>query len=263
MILKIKAMSKHITLIALLILFTGFLSFGQMTATDFTATDCSGDTHHLFSELDSAKVVILVWVMPCPVCSAPVKTAFDTAQSFGLAYPGRVEFYIVDDLGNTDCSTLENWVTLQGIHCIAFSDSTIRTTDYGALGMPKTVVLGGANHAVYYVENNAVNGHALHNAIDSALTTVTGIDESNANNSQMILYPNPGQNNISLSGEGLIGEVKFDIYNLVGEKITTINSQWISQKAININTSYLSNGFYFLKATQKSKVQTVKFCISR
>lgn len=46
------------------LLLSGFMAFGQTTATDFTVNDCGGTSHNLFTELDAGKVIVLCWPMP-------------------------------------------------------------------------------------------------------------------------------------------------------------------------------------------------------
>ena len=45
-------------------LVTASFTFAQ-TATDFTANDCAGTSHHLFAELDAGKIIVAAFVMPC------------------------------------------------------------------------------------------------------------------------------------------------------------------------------------------------------
>ena len=53
---------KLIKIIFLLIISSKY-GFSQNNATDFTALDCDGVSHHLFSELDSGKVIVIAWVI--------------------------------------------------------------------------------------------------------------------------------------------------------------------------------------------------------
>src|SRR5687768_13644455 len=82
------------TLFTALFALLSFCSFGQTTATNFIANDCNGNSHNLFSELDSGNVIILVWVMPCGGCISAAQTASEIAESFSLTMPGRVRAYI-------------------------------------------------------------------------------------------------------------------------------------------------------------------------
>src|SRR5574337_663716 len=154
-------------------LLLGF-SLHAQTATEFISTDCAGNVHDLFADLNAGKVVVLTWVMPCSGCIAPANQAYAMVQSYSFNYPGRVEFWIADDYGNLSCSALGNWVSSNGMHCPCFSDSTIRMSDYGPYGMPQTVVLGGWDHHVFYLYDTGQDTAALHIAIDSALIA-TGV----------------------------------------------------------------------------------------
>ncbi|HRD39909.1 MAG TPA: hypothetical protein PLC65_14870, partial [Bacteroidia bacterium] len=67
-------------------------------------------------------------------------------------------FYLVDDYANTSCPTLTSWALTNGMpNAIVFSNSAIDMYDYGSTGMPKIVVIGGANHQVFDNQNNSLN----------------------------------------------------------------------------------------------------------
>src|SRR5438128_5107173 len=124
------------------------------TATDFTADDCGGTSHNLFTELDSGKVIVLVWVMPCGACTGAALTTYNVVESYQSANPNTVYMYLCDDYANTSCSSLNSWGTSAGIaessSSLRFSDAAINLTDYGSAGMPKIVVVGGTDHTVFY-----------------------------------------------------------------------------------------------------------------
>ena len=96
---------KLIKIIFLLIISSKY-GFSQNNATDFTALDCDGVSHHLFSELDSGKVIVIAWVMPCGPCGSIALDAYTASLGYAISNPGRVEFYLVDDFANTDCASL-------------------------------------------------------------------------------------------------------------------------------------------------------------
>ena len=63
-----------------------------------------------------------------------------------------------------------------------FSSSSISMSDYGSSGMPKVVVLGNANHSVFYNENDdKITFNGVQNAINNALLPVGVDDEKVAN----------------------------------------------------------------------------------
>lgn len=256
-------MKKHILAIMGAILASS-LSFSQTTATDFTVSDCNGDSHTLFTELDSGKVVVMVWVMPCGSCVSAALTAYNVAQSYESTNPGKVLFYLIDDYGNTSCSSVSSWGTSNiGENITAtFSSSEIDMTDYGSTGMPKVVVVGGPSHTVYYNKNNSVNSTDLQEAINSGLSETSKIKENTSINTIFHVYPNPTTDKLSLS-YSLKNELEMNIelYNLLGEKIDLIVSekQVVGNYQFEISTTDLDNGIYFIKVdTQILKFQVVK-----
>ena len=224
--------------------------FSQNNATDFTALDCDGVSHHLFSELDSGKVIVLAWVMPCAPCGSIALDAYTASLAYANSNPGRVEFYLVDDFANTDCASLFAWADNFGMgNCTKFSDPSIDMGDYGQIGMPKIVVLGGTGHYVYFNENSSTQN--INSAIDLALTgaAVTTI----VNNKEQIInfhcYPNPANGifkiNYSFKNKS---NWKIELYNLLGEKI--LEEQLISEilnGEYSINTQNLPNGTYLVR----------------
>ena len=254
---------KRINVLILLILF--FLSgVAQNNATDFTALDCDGVSHHLFSELDSGKVIVIAWVMPCGPCGSIALDAYTASLGYSTTNPGRLDFYLVDDFANTDCQSLFSWADNLGMgNCTKFSDPTIDMSDYGQIGMPKIAVLGGSGHYVYFNKNSSTQN--INSAIDLALigTPVTTNIKENEKLLNFNCYPNPviGELNISYDLKKA-AKLKIELFNLLGEKVFT---QVLFSKNLNgvysINLQDLPNGTYLVKLAdgdiQNSKIITV------
>jgi len=255
------------TLLTLLIGIAAQFGFSQTTATNFTCNDCSSNSHTLFTELDAGKVIVICWVMPCATCIPPASADAAAVQSFASSYPGRVKFYLVDDAGNTSCSSLTGWATTNSIVTdAAFGNSgtPIKMTDYGTSGMPKTVVLGGANHTIFYNVNGTVSSSALQTAITNALNSSTGITEV-GNTSSFYVFPNPANNSTEISYSlQSSSDVKVELFNLVGEKVKSVASatQSAGEHALNIDCSDLNNGIYFVKLIANRTEQTVTLSVS-
>ena len=259
------------------ILFTSFvllvsiLSFGQTTATDFTATDCDGNSHTLFTELDAGKVVVISFVMPCGGCISPSLSAYNAVQSYATSNPGRVVFYLSDDVGTLSCSSLSSWAStngLSGANAI-ISNSALKQSDYGSGGMPKIVVLGGANHKIYFKQNSGLNTTNFNAAIAQALTaSLTGISENTnvTTDFQMSLFPNPvtsGKTKLSYTLTKN-SSVNMDVYNTLGAIVKKINieEQTAGKHESEVNFESLSNGIYFVKLRAGESSQIVKFTIA-
>ncbi len=253
---------KKLSFFVFLFLFIQF-SKAQTTATDFNITTCAGTNHHLFSELDAGKVVVISFVEPCGSCIAPSLTAYAAVLSYATSNPGKVVFYISDDLANTSCATLQSWTTTNGLGAAEiFSNSSLVQTQYGSGGMPKIVVLA-PNRQVKLNQNSSLTTGQITTAINSALAT-TGVNETVNSNLHLSVYPNP-VNNI-LSSEYFLeesSEVTIELVNMLGAKVKSFSQKQSAGKHdFQIETEALNNGIYFLKISTVLSSQTIKVTIS-
>jgi hypothetical protein len=220
------------------------------TATNFNCMDCASATHDLFTELDAGKVVVLCWVMPCSACTGPATTASNLVQNYQATNPGRVVFYMADDYANTSCNILSSWAGTNGItNATFFSDAAVSMSDYGSPGMPKTVVLGGTSHNVFYNMNNGVNSVALQAAIDSALVA-TNVVAPAAPYTSLALFPNPANNNATISYSlEKQSDVTIEVFNLLGEKVQVVYSgnQPAGNYRTDLNCGILPKGRYVVR----------------
>lgn len=233
--------------------FAGAVAFAQSEATDFTSVDCNDQEQNLFAQLDSGKVVVLVWVMPCGSCTGPAKTAYNVAKSYKDSHPGRVIYYLADDAGNTTCTSLTSWASNNSISPnSAFSDASISMSDYGSAGMPKVVVVGGPDHTVYFNKNNSSAGSStgIKNAIDVALGGGTGIGETHDRVNNLTVYPNPAIDKMVVSYHtSSVSNVTIEVMNLLGEKVrsTVVENQPAGNHKHDIKTSDMSQGIYLVR----------------
>ena len=254
---------KTLNLLLVFILINSATFFSQTTATDFTAPDCNGITHNLFSELDSGKVIVIAWVMPCLTCITDPLAAFAEVQNYSSSHPDKVRFYMVDDYANTSCSTLSSWAVNYGMdNCVKFSDPSISMSDYGVNGMPKIVVLAGLDHKVYFNENSSHQGIDV--AISQAVNS-TGTVETSNSDFEIKIYPNPSKNNLNIDlSNKVYNEFKFEIINILGESIISLNANSaLVENKINIDISSLKNGVYILKISSGIMEQSKTFIVSK
>ena len=253
-------MKKFYLLFIIVCISTKILS--QTTATDFTVNDCDGNSHHLFSELNSGKVVVIAWVMPCPPCATHAISAYSSALNFETSHPNRVKYYLVDDFANTSCSALSSWASSNGLGSTTmFSDAAISMTDYGQIGMPKIVVLGGLNHQIYFNQNSSTQG------IDAAITQALQATNINDGLSEIDieLFPNPSSDFLNIS-YNLIShsELTLEIFNTIGQSSTDIVTIYNSNKGTyKLDVSNLPIGTYFLKCNSNNISKVTKFTIVR
>lgn len=251
-------------LILLLLFVLNYTVYSQNNATDFTTEDCNGVMHNLFDSLDAGNVIVISWVMPCGPCATYTLPAYNAVQTFSSTHPGIVDFYLVDDYANTPCSSITNWATNYNmpIHT-AFSSPAINMLDYGSLGMPKVIVLGGGGHTVFYNENDdKINYAAVEMAINNALTPSF---VSNISNSPMYVFPNPASKtlNISLTEDKFINLKTVDITNIYGKAIESYSFENLQYALDNlkIDISHLHNGTYFLSFSSEKNKTVTKFVV--
>ncbi|MEO8087608.1 MAG: T9SS type A sorting domain-containing protein [Bacteroidota bacterium] len=238
-------------------------SFAQ-TAPDFTATDCNGNSHNLYSELAQGKVIVLAWVMPCGACTGPALTAYNVAQSF--ANP-NVLYYLIDDAGNTACSSLSSWATGAGIgtNRSTFSTASIVESSYGGIGMPHIAVVGQNGFMYFNALNSAAgNSTAIQNAINDALNA-TGIAENSANTFSLSVFPSPASDktilNYSLKEAT---SVSLNVLNELGQNVGTysLDKQSAGKHEYQFDVKALANGNYFVRFNTEQKTQLAKFVVS-
>lgn len=236
----------------------------QTTATNFTCNDCQGNSHDLFTELDTGCVVVIDWVMPCNTCIPPSVTAYNIVQSYQSTYPGRVKFYVVDDYANTTCVSLTNWTITNNMPgTTTFSNASISMTDYGSAGMPKIVVLGGEYHKVYYNQNGAGSSTLLQAAIDSALGE-TGFQETGAEQNSLSAYPVPASNSVSLNfTSDVSGDAIVNIYGVDGKVVRPAEQKSVAQgnNRIEISTAELAAGIYSVVVSVGDRVMQTSVVI--
>ncbi len=242
-------------------------SFTAQTATNFNCNDCSGTNHDLFTELNSGKVVVIAFVMPCASCIGPSLSAYNEAQNYSSSNPGQVLFYCADDFANTSCASLTTWCNANGLgNATKFSNTAVVETPYGAGGMPKILVFGGLNHTVFY-NQNGMDVLAFNTAINNALAAAAvGVKEYSVDNFQLSLFPNPVTDKKPVVSYQLKRneEVSIDIYNTLGDLVKSVQKEELSagNHEQQINLTALSTGTYFIKLKAGDKTDFIKFIIS-
>lgn len=254
---------KKIFVFTLCLLVFGFTNSKAQTAPDFTANDCNSLSHTLYSTLDSGKVVIMAWVMPCSSCIGPSLTAYNISQSYATSNPGQVQFYLLDDVGNTTCSTLTGWATNNNIgpNLFSFSSTSLQESIFGSGGMPKIVVLGGPNHAVYFNQNGSAAGNStnIQNAVNMALSIIAGTNENVTPDVTVNIFPNPAADQLFVSSND-IAIRNFEIIDVMG-RIVSANNYKIAGNDVTVDVSGLSNGTYMLRLISDKNTLLKKFVV--
>lgn len=240
-------------------------AFSQ-TAPDFTALDCETGSHHLYAELSTGKVIVLCFVMPCSTCILPSLTAYNVCQSYSSSHPDTVLFYLIDDAGNTPCTTLNGWADNNNIgpNRTTFSTTNILETNYGGTGMPHVVVVG-ANAHEYFNELNAAAGNAvnLQAAINAALAA-TAIQEISGGTFQLSAVANSQTLNVNYSLASQANAV-LEIINETGQLVQSrkMGKQPAGSYHADMNLQDFAGGIYFVCLNTETISQSVKFILSK
>lgn len=260
-------MKKLLLITSILITGMSFLN-AQTTATNFNCNDCAGTNHDLFTELNSGKVIVIVWVMPCTSCIGPAQSAYTEVQNYASTNPGQVLYYLCDDAANTPCNTLTTWANTNGLSGASakFSNSAVVESAYGPGGMPKIVVLGGSSHTVFFNENGGpLNVSNFNTAINNALAAAVGIEENTIDNFKLALFPNPITDKKTVVTYNLKSneEITMEVYNALGAKVKNVlkELQSIGKHEQQIDLSSLTSGVYFIKLRNGDKTDIIKFVI--
>ncbi len=219
-------MKKTFTLVAALALATSIMA--QTTALDFTANDCDGAPHNLFSELDAGNVVIVELVM---MGCQPCVNAGNSLKNLVLpnvSDPARVQLYSIGFTNSISCAQMNSWKTTNGFTHTVFAGMSAQTTHYGGMGMPTIAVVGGgSSHAVYYGQqgHNDSENPAILAAIETALAASVGIAEE-THSKLLAIQPNPVTDGVRLNGSWVTAKV-LDMQGRVVRSATVQGALWL------------------------------------
>ncbi|MFK8060373.1 MAG: T9SS type A sorting domain-containing protein [Polaribacter sp.] len=90
-------------------------------------------------------------------------------------------------------------------------------------------------------------------------SSVLSVDNFTADNSQLLVYPNPAKSSISIELSNSLTIVQVEVYSVLGDKIIT--QKGLNKSKIGIDVSNLSTGIYFIKAKTNNGVLSKKLII--
>lgn len=158
----------------------------QDTPMDFDQPDCTGAEHHLFSELNAGKVVILEFVMlNCAPCISATKSLSKMKSIYEDGFPGRVQLYSMGFLNAYTCAQMNAWRDNNSFTHQVFTGGEQQVAYYGGMGMPTIVILGnsgeGTDHKVFFKSSGYTPDldAQIRAAIEEALTySALGVQET-------------------------------------------------------------------------------------
>ena len=210
----------------------------QTTALDFTANDCDGMAHTLFTELDAGNVVIIELVM---MGCQPCVTAGNSLKNNVLpnvSDPSRVKLYSIGFTNGINCTQMNSWKTSNGFTHTVFAGMSAQTTHYGGMGMPTIAVVGGGDHTVFYTDQGHSDSEnpAILTAIEAALAVV-GLQETAVRT--VGVSPNPTNDVLTVNGPNW---TKAKVMDLQGRSVLSVQLN-----AGKLDVSALPAGMYVVR----------------
>jgi thiol-disulfide isomerase/thioredoxin len=242
-------MKNLLSLLPVLLIIISSICNAQEIALDFEATDCDGQQHHLFTELDKGKVIIVEFVMlNCSPCIVATKDLTSIIHSYEETHPDRVKIVSFGFLNNYKCDAMRAWRTTGSFTHPVFINGADQVEYYGGMGMPTFVVVGTNNHNVFFKSINGYNQSMdvdIKAAIDSALLySPLGIEE-NIDANQVSIYPTVFSENFNISTNNVPESCKAVVYDITGKKQS---SHLISKNGTTvIDGSNLPNGILIIR----------------
>lgn len=258
-----QAMKNFVPFLASILLISNF-AFAQTTAMDWTKEDCDGNSHNCFDELDNGTVLLCEYVMQCGTCISAANYLNEIYTDYEASNPGRVKFYAIDWNAAFTCSSFQNWAS--GLSCTTFLNGYDEVSYYGGMGMPTVVVLGGADHQVYYKKlgySNSADNANIRAAIDEALNA-TGISEDNTLISSLNIFPNPSNASTTITYSlKTSGKVLIEVLNTLGANVESIDigQQVAGENHYILNTEMLNSGLYFIQIGNGTAKEVMKLMV--
>jgi len=258
-------MKKIITCFSLL-LTSATLSFSQVgaVAPDFTVKDLDGNSHNLYSILNSGKIVILdvsaTWCGPCWNFHTKhyLKDLNDIYGEKGQNI-ARVIFYEGDkattllDLQGKTSGTMGDWITGTNYPIINESTISLNLKIYAPLGFPTINVICPATKKIVADLFDSQSLAAMKTVIETKCGSLTSVDDVNADNFYA-LYPNPATDFTSLKLNIKSGEtVDVQIYSSLGQLMQSYNYRNNGINEYTIDLSNFDNGVYFIRVNKDGK----------
>ncbi len=103
--------------------------------------------------------------------------------------------------------------------------------------------------------NNCLTCAVKNGTLYLGAETSIGVNEINQSISDIVIYPNPTSENITVESIGSNFDF-IEVYNVLGQKITSAEIKNLNKIAVNLNT--LNSGIYFLKVYSRTKLIKVE-----
>jgi len=241
---------------------------------NFTVTDTEGNTQDLYAITATGKYVYIDFFFDtCGPCQSVSPTYNEFYDKYGCN-SGDVYCLTMNNGSDNDAEVIAYEQTYGGSfnHAPAVSadgGAGAVNTAFGIGAFPTVVLIGPDNKlieqdifpisSVATLEGTFPTGFSPSPMACSFAGVVTNKLE------ELTVYPNPSSDNVNISfSSSDATDVEVSIFNLLGEKIKTINTtSSIGSNNININVNDFTVGQYIIQIQKNNKLTTTKFTVSK
>jgi hypothetical protein len=160
-----------------------------------------------------------------------------------------------DAIGDSIC--LGNSIVLSGSGATTYSWSG---------GVVDGVAFSPSSSQTYTLTGTDVNGCSNSNTLHVTVNTCLGLMEANPL-AAFNVFPNPANEILNITFAGNREDVKFSLYNAIGQVMMTEKSgdiQNLNENTLQMNVNELSNGVYFLNVSSgNSNTKTIRLVINK
>lgn len=245
-----------------------FLNIAQIgaVAPDFTVTDIDGNSHNLYSILNSNRIAIVdvsaTWCGPCwGMHTEHYLEDIDAVYGPNGTDQVRIIFYEGDaattlaDLQGTTSGTQGDWLTGTTYPVVNEAPLTLPLNVYAPLGFPTMNVIHPLDKKIKHdlfdswgsdpvASLNTMKG--LLDAIISEVGAATaGIND--VTSAQFTVFPNPVQDKMLITGDETAIS-KIVLTNELGQEVKTLENELVSTI---VDVSSLEEGVYFVTVYSK------------
>jgi alpha-tubulin suppressor-like RCC1 family protein len=175
---------------------------------------------------------------------------------YGWGYNGYGQLGTSDNIQQTSPIQIgidNNWTTISAADGFIYNSSVY---GYHSLGLknPQNVICAtGANYVGQLGDNSTINENLFNCA--TGLLPYSGLYTINKE-SDILFYPNPANDNITIENSDIIKDAMISIYNIHGQLLI---QQPLRQTKTEINISKISKGLYILKIGNQEGIAVKRF----
>jgi hypothetical protein len=179
--------------------------------------------------------------MPCGACVNGGMAAQNAVQSFNTSNPGKVVYWLIDDLGDTPCPSLSSWASSSGITTpILFGNAgnAADESDFGGSGMPHVVVIAPNKTILFNKKNSAANDET---GIKAAISQSIALNVAEIDAKRISISPNPASTEVRIAYDKAITAIT--VVTTMGQTVAEYN---YTDRKFNpsIDISALATGIY-------------------